>query len=692
MSNPSDNPLLHPPFFVIPGVDPNSPISAQTEQIDQLNTLLLQDIDANFARFHQIITSKVLPQIKRFAIASEPTREAAQFWRAFFETASAVRLSHQGDTTINSQPQDTSTQYDDQTLALRREADESSIRGEGSFMFDPPPGISSTPLPASRGAGSRPNNSWEDSMESPFDKLDRQLRDELRIGKSGYDEQSSSDMPTPSLPSGYDLPGMLGKDLSDLSSMHEDYSTGTVDPSHLSGSPTRSQTHSLSNPHQSQSLRYSTQASPTPKANRLANPPPADANPFGTKFSGIADLRSTPLNPNKGKGKGKGRVFKPKTSIIPGLDSDSDSDSDGGLPMGMSPPVTMNFTLPPRAQAMMDVAKAQTPAKAKAKGNPVDIGEHGRAGSQLAESVGAGAEAGYGVGSGAHAGKGKEKEAKHILDDLLEEMGSEMSPRMDTPEAFRRYSVAPGDLPAGKLLFTDPADIEEEQDETFHAPPSHHSYQPSHHSQAPFHSQQVDDDDTFHAPPSHHSYQPSAPSSHHSYQPPHPSYPRQSLADTSYNSSPDIPPSHAHPLSGQAPIYSGAEDSFDGDDTFDTDADISSFQVPSSVGSGHPGFAQPGQPGQGQYPGYQGGSGAGGAPGYTPPYGNMQGDESYVSSEGDVTDTSLFGGRGGREPGEGFNLMRQDEIHTYYGGGKLEDASLSQSPSEGLARGRSGGA
>lgn len=69
--------LLQPPFFLIPGISPSSPISAQTEQIDQLNTLLLQDIDANFAKFHQIVTTRILPEIKRFAIASEPTREAA---------------------------------------------------------------------------------------------------------------------------------------------------------------------------------------------------------------------------------------------------------------------------------------------------------------------------------------------------------------------------------------------------------------------------------------------------------------------------------------------------------------------------------------------------------------------------------------------------------------------------------------
>jgi len=77
INNPP-NALLQPPFFLIPGINPSSPVSAQTEQIDQLNTLLLQEIDANFARFHQIVTTRILPEIKRFAIAGEPTREAAK--------------------------------------------------------------------------------------------------------------------------------------------------------------------------------------------------------------------------------------------------------------------------------------------------------------------------------------------------------------------------------------------------------------------------------------------------------------------------------------------------------------------------------------------------------------------------------------------------------------------------------------
>jgi DASH complex subunit ASK1 len=71
------NPLQQHPFR-IPGVNPELPVNQQIEQIEQLNTLLLQEIDANFAKFHQTIISRILPQIKRYAIAAEPVREGAK--------------------------------------------------------------------------------------------------------------------------------------------------------------------------------------------------------------------------------------------------------------------------------------------------------------------------------------------------------------------------------------------------------------------------------------------------------------------------------------------------------------------------------------------------------------------------------------------------------------------------------------
>ncbi|KAG8688653.1 DASH complex subunit ask1 [Ceratobasidium sp. 394] len=71
-------PTPDPRDIVIPGVDPELPITVQTEQIDQLITLKLQNIDKNFARCHQIITTKILPALKKYSAGSQPTRDAAK--------------------------------------------------------------------------------------------------------------------------------------------------------------------------------------------------------------------------------------------------------------------------------------------------------------------------------------------------------------------------------------------------------------------------------------------------------------------------------------------------------------------------------------------------------------------------------------------------------------------------------------
>lgn len=514
---------------------------------------------------------------------------------------------------MTSQQPDASTQYDDQTLTLRQAADESSIRNDDSFMFNPPPGTSSTPLPAGRGAGGRPNDSWEDSMESPFDRLDRKLMDELKIGKEGYEEQSSSEMPTPSLPSGYSLPGLDSRDSSRISSIH-DYSVGTIDPSRES-EPSSSFGQSGSRPAQTYHL------SPTPKANRLADPPPASSNPFGADFEGIVDMRDTPLNAKK---KNKDN-FKPKTASIPSLDDDSDSDeSNDGF--GMSPPVTMKFDLPPRAQAIMNAAR--TPGKGKGK---------------EAEDAGAGIA-------------DKEREAKFILDDLLEEMSNEMSPRMETPEALRRYSVLPGDAAPSKLFFSSsslsPA-IAEDEDRTFIAASLSH---PSH----PSHARMEDRAEETYHPDS------------------RPAASRQSLANSSFNSNTTEVPNAQM-------VYSHEEDSFDDEgDTFDSSGEISSLHVPSTGSSTHPGFGPLPLSSQPSHP--------------------TMADQSYLSSEGDLTritqasNTSLFGGgaHGGRlgvGAGGRFALMTKEDMDTYHGG-RLEDAAGEDvwfSPTRDLARGRNAG-
>ncbi|KAG8961331.1 DASH complex subunit ask1 [Tulasnella sp. 419] len=82
-----------PASIVVPGVDPNAPPTVQLEQIEQLITLRMANIDNNLAKAHQIITSQILPSIQRFARVSQPTRDAARFWKSFFEAAAQVQVT-----------------------------------------------------------------------------------------------------------------------------------------------------------------------------------------------------------------------------------------------------------------------------------------------------------------------------------------------------------------------------------------------------------------------------------------------------------------------------------------------------------------------------------------------------------------------------------------------------------------------
>ena len=268
----------------------------------------------------------------------------------------------------------TSDQHDDADLTVQHDDSYLSVV-EGSFMFDGQHGASSTPLPGRSGPSHRQrieHDSLEDSLGSPFDRVDRRLGDD-------YEGEDSSDMPTPSLPSGYSLPEFVETD-------------------------------------------YQRQTEPvegtTPRAN---NRRPFQPDPAGANWNGLTDLRTTPLN--AGFYKGKRPASKPRhpRSSLANTIGDMSLDSDGHLPM--SPPVTMTWNLPPRAQAVFNAGK--TPVK----GSKADAG-----------------------------GKGQEVEARRILDDLMEEMqhGYEPSPRMPTPEGLGRYSVVPDmDVGGPQRLFAD---------------------------------------------------------------------------------------------------------------------------------------------------------------------------------------------------------------------------------------------
>ncbi|KAF8659272.1 hypothetical protein AX14_007586 [Amanita brunnescens Koide BX004] len=81
-----------PASIHIPGLDTSAPINDQIEQMDQLITIKLQNIDENFSKIHNIIATRILPAMKRHAAGTKPVREAAKFWIKFYEQAAQTRI------------------------------------------------------------------------------------------------------------------------------------------------------------------------------------------------------------------------------------------------------------------------------------------------------------------------------------------------------------------------------------------------------------------------------------------------------------------------------------------------------------------------------------------------------------------------------------------------------------------------
>ncbi|KAJ1302673.1 hypothetical protein OPQ81_002989 [Rhizoctonia solani] len=178
-------PTPDPRDIVIPGVDPDLPITVQTEQIDQLITLKLQNIDKNFARCHQIITTKILPSLKKYSAGSQPTRDAAKFWRGFFEAAAQIRVSvdEEGVSTLGERtPNEVSNDANRTAQPGQAYHDETTDGSDITFQRG---AVASTPqvqkfshVADSVERSVDTNDSWvARSVESPFERFDRQLKD-----------------------------------------------------------------------------------------------------------------------------------------------------------------------------------------------------------------------------------------------------------------------------------------------------------------------------------------------------------------------------------------------------------------------------------------------------------------------------------------------------------------------------------
>ncbi|KAF8807872.1 hypothetical protein BYT27DRAFT_7338498 [Phlegmacium glaucopus] len=362
-------PASDPSSIVIPGLDTDASTIDQIEQIEQLITIKLQNIDENFSKIHNVLANKLLPAVKRYAVGTEPVREAAKFWTSFYEQAAQIRIPTFDDySTVNETPSEREEIFSGQEQAADPPSSaiyETSVLDSESSFLPSQAAFSSTPATArhatiqdSFATQDSDDPSWTTSMESPLKRLNREITnfsahsDQSILAPSSTQTRSVQGSST-SYSEHAETSSILrsekgrGRDASNpiLRSVlrHNLYSTTDV-PSGTTGTPKGVSP-----------LKF--KGKPNTPINKNLNPYlPPEASP--AEWSGVVDLRDpSVLTPHRTR-----RLASKKTTTPLGVDDEDDSFD--GLPPGMSPPVMMSPARPPRSSAELGLLKlGQTPTR-----------------------------------------------------------------------------------------------------------------------------------------------------------------------------------------------------------------------------------------------------------------------------------------------------------------------------------------
>ncbi|KAJ6601152.1 DASH complex subunit Ask1-domain-containing protein [Mycena vulgaris] len=343
---PRWQPNPDPASIVVPGLDTTAPVLDQIEQMEQLITIKLQNIDENFSKIHNILANKILPSVKRYAVGTKPVREAANFWVSFYEQAAQIRIPTYDDySTVNEVPSErddlaSETESSSATEERTVRNDEHSVAStENSFM--PQAAFASTPATARVAhtmdtftSHHSDDPSWSASLESPLTRLDREVQNFSRGDTSSGSKLPSLHFDEPPEEDHTILRPRAGKGKAKEHAeplLHNVLRHTLYSPSDISLSPAKGKL-----------------KTPVPKGLNPYLPP--DTEP--ANWSGLVDLRHTSLSTPQRKKSHR--------------HAESDDDSFDGLPAGMSPPVLMSPARPPRSSAELQLLRGKTPAKAAA--------------------------------------------------------------------------------------------------------------------------------------------------------------------------------------------------------------------------------------------------------------------------------------------------------------------------------------
>ncbi|KAF9245628.1 hypothetical protein BU15DRAFT_85359 [Melanogaster broomeanus] len=227
-------PSADPSSIVVPGLDTNAPINDQIDQIEQLITMKLQNIDANFSKIQSLMATRLLPAVKRYAVSTEPVREAAKFWTSFYERAAQVHIPTLEDYgSMNDEQSQSSVAHSDPESVSQSDTDPDITpshtpsqthtmtydvtASESSFM--PANAVSSTPArPAHPADRTTDEPSWSASFESPMSFAREAEEEASTTGSFAYEEEST----------------IQGKSRTDSSGLHRDLLESNMQTSRVS--------------------------------------------------------------------------------------------------------------------------------------------------------------------------------------------------------------------------------------------------------------------------------------------------------------------------------------------------------------------------------------------------------------------------------------------------------------------------
>ncbi|EPQ63807.1 Bgt-5181 [Blumeria graminis f. sp. tritici] len=326
-----------------------------TEELDKLEqsiTLTLQEIDQNFSRAHQVVTSSILPIVEKYS------EHSSAFWKQFFEASANVSLSgieeqENGEVPLSVRSQDypnsyagSSSENDDTTINATEEL--ASIHQSEDSILDNPEITGSTPR-APQQYKTNENLSIVDNLattnlskiEPTFVKMG--TFDEKSLPKTPNAKATVPYKSTVPAPSPFDFNGLPLLKPSADPILHR-----ILDKNYrLQVTPHKS--YDQKRPTISQPIRSSMES---PMSSPLDIAPQLHLDLFSSPIKPAASKSNAPRTPGisvqtPAKGRAENLTFQQMRNEEISWESDSEEDAEGVYrELGMSPPKTIQFNLP----------------------------------------------------------------------------------------------------------------------------------------------------------------------------------------------------------------------------------------------------------------------------------------------------------------------------------------------------------